>query len=72
MLSANQIAGFLNQLFLQNKSIKQAYFFHVDINSQKLKVDCNFFVGHDQKWVWPIWSLDSKIDCISSMNAWIN
>ena len=23
----------------------------------------NFLVGHGQKWVWPIWSLDSKIDC---------
>ena len=23
-----------------------------------------FLVGHGQKWVWPIWSLDCKIDCI--------
>ena len=29
---------FLNQLFLQNKSIKQSHFLHVDTNSQKLKV----------------------------------
>ena len=26
MLSANQIAGFLNQVFLQNKSMKQPHF----------------------------------------------
>ena len=40
MLSANQIAGFLNQLLLQNKLMKQPNFFHVDTNLQKLKVDC--------------------------------
>ena len=47
MLSANQIAEFLNQLFLQNKLMKQPNFFHVDINSQKLKVDPIFSV-----WAW--------------------
>ena len=39
MFSANQIAGFLNQPFLQNKSMKQHHFLDVDTNSQKLKVD---------------------------------
>ena len=39
MLSANQIAGFLNQQFLRNKSMKHTYFLHVATNSQKLKVD---------------------------------
>ena len=29
-----------------------------------------FLVGHGQKWVWPIWSLSSKIDCISRKNWW--
>ena len=29
-----------------------------------------FLVGHGQKWVWPIWSLDSKIDYILRMNRW--
>ena len=43
MLKANPIALFLNQLFLQNKSLKQPYFLHVDTNSQKLKVDLTFF-----------------------------
>ena len=43
MLSANQIARFLNQPFLQDKSIKQPIFLHVDTNSQKLKVDQNLF-----------------------------
>ena len=33
------------------------------------KADLNFFlVGHNQNWVWPIWSRESKIDCIPEMN----
>ena len=43
MVSANQISGFLNQLFFQNKSMKQPNSLHVDTNSQKLKVDRKFF-----------------------------
>ena len=39
MFSANQIAGYFNQPYLQNKSIKYPDFLHVDTNSQKLKVD---------------------------------
>ena len=39
MFSANQIAGFFNQLYLQNKSMKQPDFLHVDTNSHKSKVD---------------------------------
>ena len=37
MLSANHIAGFLNQIFLHNKLIKESQFLHADTNSQKLK-----------------------------------
>ena len=51
MLPTNQIARFLNQLFLQNKSMKQPHFLHVDTKSQKLKANRNFF-----GWTW------SKID----------
>ena len=47
MLPANQIAGFLNQLFFQNKSMKQPHFLYVDINSQKLKVNRKFL-----RWAW--------------------
>ena len=47
MLSANQIAGFLNQLFLHCRSMKQPHFLHVDTNSQKLKVDQKYF-----GWAW--------------------
>ena len=39
IFSANQIAGFSNQPYLQNKSTKYADFLHVDTNSHKLKVD---------------------------------
>ena len=43
MVSANQISGFLNQPFFQNKSMKQPNSLHVDTNSQKLKVDQKCF-----------------------------
>ena len=39
MFSANQIAGFFNQPYLQSKSMKQPDFLHVDTNSHKVKVD---------------------------------
>ena len=68
MFSANQIAGFFNQPYLQNKSMKQPDFLYVDTNSHKLKVDQKIF-----GWAWSemgVASLlqDSKIDCISRMN----
>ena len=47
MFSTNQIAGFFNQPYFQNKSMKWPDFVHADTNSHKLKVD--------QKclgWVW--------------------
>ena len=62
MLTASQIAGFSNQLFLQKKWMKQPYCKHADTNSQK------FLIGHGLKWVWPVSSQDSKIDCISRIN----
>ena len=64
MFSVNQIARFFNQLYLQNKSIKQPYFKHVDTNSHKLEVDQKMFEWDSQKWVWPVWSWDSKADCV--------
>ena len=64
MFSANQIAGFFNQPYLQSKSVKWPDFLHVDKNSHKLKVDQNFLGGHGQSG-----HGDSKIDCIS-MNRW--
>ena len=39
MFSANQIAGFFNQPYLQNKSVKWPDFLLFHTNSQKLKVD---------------------------------
>ena len=62
MVPAIEIAGFLNHLFLRNKLMKQPHFLHAATNSQKLKVDWKFLVGHGQKWEWWIWSLDSKIN----------
>ena len=37
---------------------------------RKLKFDQKVLIGHGRKWVWPVWSWDSKIDCISRMNWW--
>ena len=57
MLSANQVAGFPNQLFLENKLMKQPHFLPVGTNSQKLKVDKNFFVSRnecDQSGLWTL------------------
>ena len=39
MFLANQVAGFFNQPYLQNKSMKQPDFLQVDTNSHKLKAD---------------------------------
>ena len=58
MISANHIAGFLNQLYLQKKLMKWSDFLHADTNLQKLKTNWIFFV---QKLVWSLWSQDSKI-----------
>ena len=38
MLLSNQIAGFLNQPYLQNKLMEQLDFLHVHINSNKMLV----------------------------------
>ena len=43
MFSANQIAGFFNQPYLQNKSMKQRDFLRADTNSHKLKVNQEIF-----------------------------
>ena len=39
MFSADQIAGFFNQPYLQNKSMKYPDFLNDDTNSRKLKFD---------------------------------
>ena len=47
MFSANQIAEFFNQPYLQNKS--KPDFLHVDTNSHKLKVDQKNFGWAESK-----------------------
>ena len=64
MLLANQIAGFLNQLFLQKKKLNNLIFCMLMQIHKNQKLIKNLLVGHGQKCVWPIWSLDSKTDCI--------
>ena len=43
MFSANQIAGFFNQPYIQNKSMESPDFLHVKTNLHKLKVDQKVF-----------------------------
>ena len=45
IISATEIAGYLNQAFLQSKLMKRLHFLYVDTNSQKLKVDWKVFGG---------------------------
>ena len=47
MLSANQIAVFLKERNLQNKSMKQPNFLHVESNSKKLNFD-----QYSVRWEW--------------------
>ena len=65
MFSANQIAGFFNQPYLEDKSVQLPDFSHVDTNWHKLKVDQNICGWAWPEWVWLILSWHSKIDCIS-------
>ena len=37
-------------------------FLYVDADLKQLKADQKLLGGHGQKWVWPVWSWDSKID----------
>ena len=61
MLSVNQMAGILNKLFAEQNDEIASF-------SKLTKTHKNFLVGDGQKWVWPIWPLDCKIDCISRIN----
>ena len=61
MLSVSQIAGFLDKLFAEQNDETTSF-------SKLTKNHKIFLVGDGQKWVWPIWFLDCKIDCISRVN----
>ena len=63
MLLASQIAGFLNQPFLQNKWMKQPNILHIDTNSQKWKVDGKFFGC--------AWSKMDVINLVSGLENWL-
>ena len=56
MFSANQIAGFFNQPYLQNKSMRQPVFLHVNTNSRQLKIDQKIF-----GWAWSEMGLTSLV-----------
>ena len=61
---------FLSTMYLQNKSLKliSLFFFYVDTNSHKIKVDQKIWDGHYPKWVWSVCSQNFDIDCLSGMN----
>ena len=52
----------LNQLFLQNKWMKQPHFLHVDANSNIESYSKNLWLCMVKIWVWLIQSLDSKLN----------
>ena len=56
IFSANQIAGFFNQPYLQNKSTKWPDFLDVDTSSHKVKVDQKVF-----GWTWSKMGLASLV-----------
>ena len=64
MFSANQIAGFFYQQYLQNKSMKKPAFLHVDINLHKLKVDQKIFGWALSKMGRASLVINPKVDCI--------
>ena len=46
-LSANEISGFLNQLYLKSNYVNQRSFFHAEEDWKKIKGDLKIF-----SWVW--------------------
>ena len=66
MLSANQIKGLLNQVFLH---VDTGFCMLIQIHKNEKPMK-NLLGEHGQKWVWPAWLQDSKIDFISKMNRW--
>ena len=64
MFSANQIAGFFNQPYLQKKSVKQPDFLHVGTNSHKLKVDQNIL-----GWLWSEMIMASLITGLQNLKS---
>ena len=67
MLLANHITGFLNWLNLQNTKMKKP---HEKAWWKNLKLVEKYWSGHGQKWVWKLWSKDTKIGCISKRNKY--
>ena len=56
VFSANQIAGFFNQPYLQNKSMKQLIYCMLIQVLLKVKLIKNLLGSCGQKWVWALWS----------------
>ena len=65
MLLVNQIAGFLNWLYLQNRKMKKT---EEKPWWKTLKLVQKYRSGPGQKWVWQLWPKDTKIGFISKRN----
>ena len=62
--STNQIAEFLNHYVSRTKRWKSLILcMLIQIHGNQKKIETYWF-GHGQKWVWPVWSKDSKIGWI--------
>ena len=53
----------------QSNEIARRFCILIQVHKNQKLIEI-FLDKHGQKWVWPVWSWDSKSDCISRMNRW--
>ena len=61
ILWANQVAGFLNRLYLCNKVMKYLIFWMLVQIHGNWKLIEKYWVGRGQKRMWPLWSQGTKV-----------
>ena len=66
MGETNLVLELWNWLNFKNEQIELTEFLQAGRNPRNLKVDLNFLDVHVQKWMWPVWSRDSKIDYLKN------
>ena len=50
------------------KMMRKFDFLHVDTDSWKVNLTEKYYGGLGQEWLWPLWSQDSEIGCVSRRN----
>ena len=64
-LSQSDCMLFWSIKYLQNKLMIFCMWIQIHINKKLME---HFLAGHSQKWVWPTWFWDPKIECIWKRN----